>query len=113
LKSKWQQRLPRDYNGTHLTSRHLSDVIPAVLAKVSEAHQDRPDMVLAAWPAIIGNELAEMAQAVSFSNGILRVRVNNSTLLSLLSQRDKPKILAALRQKFPLLSIRNIVFCTG
>lgn len=113
MTGKLRQRTPRNYDGTKTTSHHLQDVLASVLTHVSKAHQDRPDLVLAAWPHIIGDKLADMTQALSFSDGILIVSVRNSSLYSLLSQRDKPKILSALRQRFPSLVIRNIFFRIG
>lgn len=110
---KRKQRTPRNYDGTELTSHQLHEVLSSVLSRVSEVYQDRPDLVLAAWPNIIGSELAEMTQAISFENGVLQVKVRNSSLYSLLSQRDKPKILTALRQQFPKIPIKNIFFRIG
>jgi hypothetical protein len=41
------------------------------------------------------------------------VKVKNSTLHSLLSQNDKPRILQLLRQQFPNAEIKNIYFRIG
>ncbi|QLH34886.1 MAG: DUF721 domain-containing protein [Parachlamydiaceae bacterium] len=87
----------------------LSDV----LVKIRETQQDRPDLVLAAWPEVIGPQLSTMTQAVSFSEGVLLVKVKNSTLHSLLSQHDKGKIIAGLKARFPRLQIENILFRIG
>lgn len=70
-------------------------------------------MILSAWPEIIGPRLAGMAEACAFNDGVLLVKVKNSTLYSLLSQSDKPKLINTLRQKFPNVSIKNIVFRIG
>jgi hypothetical protein len=110
---KFYSRTPRNYDGSKLTAHALSDVLPIVLRQIGEVCQSRPDLILAAWPDVIGEKLASMAVAVSFESGILFVKVKNSTLLSLLSQRDKPKILKSLRDKFPKLFIKNIVFRLG
>jgi len=107
------QRTPQDYQGTKNTSHRFSDILPHVLAKISDTHQDRPDLVLASWPDVIGTQLATMTQAISFNEGVLVVKVKNSTLYSLLSQNDKPKILANLRKKFPKVKIANIIFRLG
>lgn len=107
------QRTPKDYQGTKPTTHRVSDVLPHVLTKIGEVYQDRPDLILASWPDIIGSQLASMTQAISFSEGVLVVKVKNSTLYSLLSQNDKPKILANLRAKFPKVKIVNIFFRLG
>lgn len=107
------RRLPRDYDGPGVTTHRIGDLLTNVLANISDTYQERPDLILAAWPAIIGPKLAPMTQAVSFVDGLLVVKVKNSTLHSLLSVNDKPKILLSLRQKFPRVAINNIVFRIG
>jgi hypothetical protein len=110
---KTARRTPRNYNGTEVTTRSLGELIPSVLSRISEVNQERPDLILAAWPGIIGSNLAAMTQAVSFTDGILVVKVKNSTLYSLLNQNDKPKLLSNLRKKFPKVTIHNIIFRMG
>ncbi len=111
--SKFYSRTPRQYDGTQVTSHRMIDLLPRVLAKIGEVYQQRSDLILAMWPEVIGAKLAAMTQAVSFANGILVVKVKNSTLHSLLSQNDKLRILNLLRQKFPNAEIKNIYFRIG
>ena len=106
-------RTPRQYDGTQVTSRRLTDLLPDVLSKIGEVYQQRSDLILAMWPEIIGSKFASMTQAVSFSNGVLLVKVKNSTLHSLLSQNEKMRLLNLLRQKFPHTEIKNICFRIG
>jgi len=106
-------RTPRNYDGTRITTKRLTDVLPDVLNKVCSVYQNRSDLILAAWPMIIGPKLAGMTRAVSFHEGILVVKVKNSTLYSLLSQNDKPRILGHLRKQFPSVEIKNILFRIG
>jgi len=89
----------------------MADVLPFVLAKVGEVYHQRPDLILAHWPEMIGPKLASMTQAVSFADGELVVAVKNSTLLSLLSQHERVRILNSLRQKFS--QVKNIRFRIG
>lgn len=107
------RRTPRNYDGTELTTHRLNDVLTQVLANVNSTYSERPDLLLAAWPEVIGPKLAGMTQAVSFQDGVLHVKVKNSTLFSLLNQHDKPKLLLKLRQQFPKHDIRNIHFRIG
>lgn len=107
------RRTPKGYDGTGLTTHRVSDLLSQVMSQIGDAYQDRPDLILAAWPDIIGQKLAPMAQAVSFVDGVLSVKVKNSTLHSLLSQKDKLRILNSLRQKFPKVEIKNVVFRIG
>lgn len=91
----------------------MTDLLPRVLAKIGEVYQQRADLILAMWPDIIGAKLAAMTQAISFTDGILVVKVKNSTLHSLLSQYEKLRLLKLLRQKFPHVEIKNIYFRIG
>lgn len=110
---KFNSRTPKNYDGTGLTTHKFSDLLPIVLSRISETYHDRPDLILSSWPEIIGSQLAVMTQAVSFSEGILTVKVKTSTLHSLLSQYDKSRILTALRKRFPKINIQNIIFKIG
>lgn len=103
----------KGYRGTGLTSRSLGDLLPLVMREIGEIYKERGDLVLAAWPQVIGEKLASMTQAVSFESGVLFVKVSNSTLFSLLSRQDKPELLKNLRAKFPNTSIKTIVFRMG
>jgi hypothetical protein len=111
--SKTSKRTPKNYDGTQVTTHRISDLLPVVLVEIGTVYQDRPDLILAAWPSIVGSTMAPMTQAISFQEGVLVVKVKNSTLHSLLSQQDKPKILAALRNKFPNIDIKNVFFRIG
>ena len=98
---------------TKPTAKKLKDLLPQMLAEISKKHHERPDLVLAVWPEIIGEKLAPMTQALSLNEGILTVKVKNSTLHSLLVQHEKSKLLKRLRERFPSSSIRNIIFRIG
>ncbi|MES2122727.1 MAG: DUF721 domain-containing protein [Chlamydiota bacterium] len=96
-----------------VTNKRLSDLLPKVLGEIGALHRDRPDLILASWPHIIGEKLAPMTKAVSFENGLLTVKVSNSTLYSLLSQHERGRLLKCLREKFPSVGIKNIHFRIG
>ena len=111
--SAFYSRTPRQYDGTELTTHRMNDLLPQVLAKIGEVYQQRSDLILAMWPDMIGAKLAEMTQAVSFIDGVLFVKVKNSTLHNLLSQYEKTRLLRLLRQKFRHVEIKNICFRIG
>lgn len=111
--SKLYFRTPKGYDGTRVTSHLMTDLIPHVLDRIGNSYHQSSAILLAMWPEIIGVKLAKMTEAVSFSEGILVVKVKNSTLHSLLSQNDKLRILNLLRKKFPQLEIKNISFRLG
>lgn len=107
------RRTPKNYDGTGVTTRRIGEVLPAVLAQIGGSFKDRPDLILASWPEVIGAKLAPMTTAESFKDGVLTVKVKNSTLHSLLNQYEKGKLLASLRQKFPRVNIINVIFRIG
>jgi Dna[CI] antecedent, DciA len=94
-------------------NQHLKELLPSVLGKIGSAYQERPDLVLAAWPEIIGPKLAPMTEALSFVEGVLTVKVRHSTLYSLLRQYERDKLLRQLREKFPGTAIKRIAFRMG
>jgi len=103
-------RKPKNYDGTSVTSHRVSDLLPSILSSLLDVQRDRPDLILAVWPEVIGSKLAAMTEAVSFVDGVLLVKVKNSTLHSILSLHDKPKILAKLKNKFPSVQFREVFF---
>ena len=106
-------RTPKDYDGTDPTGKQIQQLIPNFLRHLSESYKDRGDLILVAWSDIIGPKLAPMTKAVSFEEGVLHVKVKNSTLYSLLSQHEKTRLLKCLKDRFPSVMIRNIVFRIG
>lgn len=107
------RRNPKGYDGTRTTSHRMGDLLPEVLAKIGGQYQDRGDLIISAWPSILGPHLASMTQAVAFSSGVLTVKVRNSTLHSLLAVQEKGRLLGELRRRFPHTAIHNIVFKIG
>ena len=95
------------------TGKHLSDLLPKVMTDIHRTHKERPDLVIAAWAEVVGHKLAPMTAALCFEKGILVVKVNNSTLHSLLAQTERPNLLKRLREKFPTTPIHNIAFRVG
>jgi hypothetical protein len=100
-------------NESSLTNKQMKDLLPKVLSQMGAIHRDRPDLMIAAWPQIIGEKLASMTKAICFEKGILVVKVSNSTLYSLLSQYERGRLLKNLREKFPSVEIKNIHFRSG
>ncbi len=106
-------RIPKNYDGTKLTTQRFSELLPKVLDQIQTQFKDRPDLILAAWPSIIGGKLSHMTQATDFKDGILTVIVKNSSLYSLLMTHEKSKLMAKLRTQFPNVAIRAINFRMG
>ena len=91
----------------------MCDVAPSVLRGVCASLEERPDRVLAVWDEIVGISVAKMTHAHNFQDGVLHVKVKNSTLYSLLSRRDRGRILVALRRRLPKVTIKDIAFRIG
>jgi predicted nucleic acid-binding Zn ribbon protein len=101
-------------NSTKVTSRKLPELLQSLLAKVEAKFNAKPQILLDEWPKIVGPEIASMARAERFDDGVLYVKVKNSTLLSLLSNpHDKKRLIENIKQKLSGISIRNIVFRIG
>lgn len=89
---------------------HIQLLLPQVFNKICRHYDDRPDLVLASWKEVIGTNFAPFTEAVSLIDGVLTVRVKNSTLYSLLYQHEKHRLLKSLREKFPKQNIKTIQF---
>lgn len=94
-------------------AKKIQHLLPKMLEEIGRAQKMRPDLILAAWPEVIGAKLASMTEAVSFHNAVLLVKVKNATLYSLLAQHEKFRLLKSLQEKFPKVEIRNIIFRIG
>lgn len=110
---KLYSRTPKHYDGTGLTCKSMTELLPGVLARIGEVYQQRPDLILAMWPDLVGPQVAQMTQAVSFIDETLFVKVKNSTLHSILNGKAKSDILLLLRKKFPNTPIKGVCFRIG
>lgn len=111
--SKAHARTPRNYDGIECTNRQVSAIAPTLLRDVHQHVKNNSALVLASWPTVIGPQLASMTQAVAFTEGVLVVKVKNSTLYSLLTRHDKPKLLKKMKEQFPKINLKDIVFRVG
>lgn len=98
---------------TQPTSRHIKELLPPLLESIGKNYQEKPDWILSAWPSVVGPKLAPLTEALSFHEGILTVKVKNSTLYSLLTHYDKPRLIQHLRDKFPHTVIKTLHFRLG
>lgn len=115
-----EKRPPRYVKGqikgqssTCSTTYQIAHLLPEFLSSLGKVYQSRPDLVVKSWPDVIGKELAPMTEALSFSEGVLTVKVKNSTLYSLLNGQDKTRILKNLKEKCSGCEIKTIRFRLG
>jgi len=91
----------------------MRELLTSLLHEISSKYVDQPTAVMAAWPSLVGPKLAPMTEVVRFEEGIMVVKVKNSTLYSLLEQQEKGRLLNALRKQFPKNVIKALVFKLG
>lgn len=108
-----KRRNHKFYDGTRLTNFTLKGLLPQVLGSVFSKYNLRPDLLFAAWEELIGPSFKEMTEPVSFIDGILIVKVKNSTLYSLLQMHERNRLTKLLQEKFPESQIKTIQFRIG
>ncbi|MCH1430035.1 MAG: DUF721 domain-containing protein [Chlamydiales bacterium] len=111
-----QNRPPKYFykkKSTGLTSVNIGDMIPRFLSDLGKNFHERKDLLLAAWPDLVGPRIAKMTRVDSLYEGVLYVKVSNSTLHSLLSQSEKGAILRKIKQRFPKITLNDIKFRIG
>lgn len=92
------------------TNKLLQNVLPRVMRKIYSQQEQRGDLILAAWPEVIGQKFSPMTEAVSFVDGVLTVRVKNATLYSLLARHERTRLLFELKKRFPKAKIQQLLF---
>ena len=100
-------RVPRNYNGTHLPGRQIRDLLPELLGEIGRKSGDIRSDVFRFWSELLGEQMASMTEPVSLIDGVFTVKVKSGALYSVLCGHEKPRLLKRLQEKFP---IRTIVF---
>ncbi len=106
-------RVPKNYEGLHPTGRTIKDLLEPILDQVEKVTNDKPLKLIEAWPQMVGEKVARMTRAVSVENGVFLVKVQNSTLYSLLELHEKSRLLNMIQSAFPHLKIKKILFRMG
>lgn len=107
------KRTPKNYDGNQPTGKRIGEILPGILIDLSGKFKDQPHLILEAWSEFVGEKVSKMARAVSFNKGILEVRVKNSSLLSLLVEHEKSRLLAQFRKRFTKVKFQDIFFKIG
>jgi hypothetical protein len=105
-----RHRTPRNYSGIQNPIVKASDLLPEMMENLSRKAQDPKEEIFRFWTLLIGEKMAPLTEPLSFSDGVLTVKVKSSTLYSLLVAHERPRLLSRLQEKF---SIRNLVFRVG
>ena len=104
------KRTPRSYDGTTVPAKTLQDLLPQFMIEVSKNKGDSLHEIAEVWFQMLGEKMRSMTEVLSFTDGVLTVKVKSSTLYSLLCQHERPRLLKLLQKKF---SIRDIVLRIG
>ncbi len=96
-----------------LTSKKLSDLLAQTKKQLLKEVQTTDIPIESIWPLVVGEKIARLTEIVSFKEGVLVISVASPTLNNLLSRIEKPKILVKLKNEFPFLKVRSLIFQTG
>lgn len=105
-----RSRAPRNYQGTEILTKKMTDLLPEFLDELRRKKGDEKEVVFEFWQSLVGEKMAALTEPVSLIEGVLTVKVKSSTLYSLLVTHERPRLLAQLKEKF---SVRNLVFRIG
>lgn len=106
-------RTPKNFDGTSSTSKSINGLLKEALSEISERAGRQGDEILQAWSEILGPNFTNLTKATAVRDGVLTVKVKSSTLYSLLSRYEKPRLLERLQELFPEAKLRDIVFRIG
>lgn len=95
---------------TQLTTKNLTDVLRSVLKDISCSYNNYLETFIKEWPKIIGEDYAFMTQVVGYKQGVLTIKVKNSSLYSLLYHHKKQDILKQIQKNYPKWCVKNIIF---
>lgn len=93
---------PRFFSGIQITSHPLQHLLGKWLRAFDKRIQTSPEKAFFAWDSVVGPRIASLARPLSFEDGILIVKVQNSTLLSLLAGAERDQIANRLRKQHHL-----------
>ncbi len=100
-------------DGTKVTTKKLKDLLPKTLAGIRKQSQIPTTQIQRYWPEVVGDKISQMSSVEKYSEGVLSIKVQNATLLSLLAQYEKQKILKQYRKYFPNVSFEDARFRLG
>ena len=109
----------REWRGLPQTPLHTDTSVPVgttltrVLKKLGLPDRLQEDQVLEAWTELVGPFISKHASPLKLAQGVLHVRVLQSTVHYELDRVWKPQILQKFRARFGQRTIREIRFKLG
>ena len=107
------KRVPKGYDGLKPTGREAHDLVDPILAKIQRSVEARPQNIFNIFSDLLSEKIRPLVKPVFYQNGVLKVKVQNATLLSILSSQEKGRLVHNLRSRLPSLKIQDIVFQIG
>lgn len=95
------------------TAQPIAKLLPALLGKLGLQERIQEEEILTAWRDIVGEFLAEHSTPAGLRDGILAVRVLQSTVQFELERVLKSRILQKLQARFGKKTVRDIRFRLG
>ena len=95
------------------TSREIKHLLPQILNGICTKLHENPTQISSVWKKIVGDKIARFTKVIEFNEGALKVKVDNSTLYSLLVEHEKQRLLKALQKRLPKLRIKTLLFRIG
>jgi len=89
--------------------RRLGAILPQVVERLGLTWGLRCQEVLALWPAVVGKQINRKTQTLDIENGILQVRVADSTWMQELFFL-KPEIIKKLNREIGENIVKDIQF---
>jgi predicted nucleic acid-binding Zn ribbon protein len=103
----------RGYAETPLTPKlgaHVGDAVRKFLAKVGMVSQLDEQVISAAWREVVGDFIANHSAPDRIQNGVLHIRVTQTTVLFELERNCKARILTNLQERFGKTVVRDLKF---
>ena len=83
------------------------------MREIEDRRGERPDLILEGWSQVVDDKWKSMTQTISFEKGVLVVKVRSAALYSLLVQQEQARLLRKMQEKFPMASLKKIIFRIG
>jgi predicted nucleic acid-binding Zn ribbon protein len=119
MKPRIKARVLEEWRGlpqipfTNHNAKPIGEILPAILGKLGLQERIREDEILNCWREIVGDFLAQHATPAGLRQGVLEVRVVQSTVYFELERNLKPGIVRKLQARFGRNTVRGIRFRIG
>lgn len=103
----------KTFVGIKPTTKHIKDLLRKATSHLKIELNDEKELIQKVWKDVIGERFFHYTCVKGYYKNCLYINVSQATLRSVLASYEKQRILASLKRKLPMLTIKNIVFCLG